>query len=326
MVVTNRKLFKLKPCHEDMNATFKAEITNQSLQEKLLKKENIPALEYLLNKSSIKFERLNALKNENKLDFGNIVPSKKLKDLVPNICSEVNLFLELEQKNRSNYGYFNILKPGILPTSILTSYSACAIVIGSTLHSLLTDNPDVDMSSGVVSLVALLVTTNTHLNAKTNRYNALLKTITLEKAPRQKLIVSFAHEYAHNVQHNSGIPVIPAMKYSIFSEGHARGIEKHIAQHYAEREDNEAFLFDSLDITVGEIKSAYQWITKNFGLIPNQELLRTKSSRDYTEETYRELFKKPTSHAMGNALFSIFEARMGKEIYKEMIHGNFQFS
>ncbi|MBI5389138.1 hypothetical protein HZB01_02030 [Candidatus Woesearchaeota archaeon] len=62
------------------------------------------------------------------------------------------------------------------------------------------------------------------------------------KYPREGQVLSLVHEYTHHVvaeQGNPGALGVPSIR-----EGHAFGVERHIAEHYAEKEDNPEYLID----------------------------------------------------------------------------------
>ena len=307
-----------------MNANYKLQIENACMERRLLNIDNIGAIEELLDRESQRLERLQKLKKDNKLNRGDKVSPGELKGLFPQICTEVDDFLGVQDGEVPKFGYYNLLRPGLMTTPVLAMYAISAVQVVSAVTCLITEqNPDLSnfMNAGIGAMqfacAALF-----HSVMKNPGYNRLLKRVTLQNVARTDLIPSAGHEYAHHVQRREGLK---DDMYSIFKEGHARGVEKHIAQDYQQREDNNAFLYDVLNSTVGEFKSAYIWICQKFGHQPKASLLKTKTSTDIDERVNRLLDKTPTPHAIGNALFSIYEAREGRGIYNDMIHGNFQF-
>ena len=138
--------------------------------------------------------------------------------------------------------------------------------------------------------------------------------IELVEAPRSSFIPVTAHEYAHHLQQ---IKRLLFRQYFTFLEGHARGVERTIAEQYREKEDNEAFLWDISNKTVEELKLAYQWACASLGEKPKKSLGKTRTQ-------YGGFFTKQDPHTLGNALFRLYEAIHGKDIYRQAIHGEFQ--
>ena len=304
-----------------MDTNYLSELENNSMKNRLLVLDNISAIEDLLDKESIRLERLERLKKDNKLDLGKKLSSKELKELFPKICTEVDEFLGIQNGEVPKYEYYDLMTPGLNTTPILICYALTSIMVAGSVTSLFIDkNPGTHYIDAVIgtlqfTTVALLDSINRN---RGSRFNQSSKKVTLEKIARTDLIPTIGHEYAHSVQDRQGLIY---KKHSIFQEGHARGVEKHLAQMYSEREDNEAFLYDTSKRTVGEFKRSYLWMCTQLGQEPNKNLLKTNNDIN----DLGKKIKEPSSHAIGNALFSIYKAQKGSKIYNQMIHGNFQF-
>ena len=306
-----------------MNSNYQSQIKNSCMKRRLLKIDNIAVIEDILEIESQRLEKLQKLKKENKLNLGDKVSSAELKNLFPQICTEVDDFLSIQNSKAPNCRYFTLFYPDLISIMILSVYALSASQIVMALASqhqgknLFTKNLfEAGIGTLQLSMGALM-----HSISKSAAYRKSSKTITLEKTVRTSLIPVIGHEYAHSIQHTRKLMGI---KYSIFMEGHARGVEKQLAKTYCEREDNETFLYDISDSNLGEYKSAYIWMCKKLGMHPRKSLLKIKSSRD-GDESFGRLLLEPTPHAIGNTLFSIYESSKGKEIYKQMIQENFQF-
>ena len=131
------------------------------------------------------------------------------------------------------------------------------------------------------------------------------KLITVAPLRRTSLIPGIAHEYAHYIHYRKGLG---DLCYDLFAEGHARGVERHIAEEYKEKEDNEAFLYDILEETACELKYAYIWVCKELDKKPKKSLLKVGDKGKIFE------------HDLGNAFFSIYETLYGKDVYKETLN------
>ena len=313
-----------------MASEYMTQIENSNLERRLLRTDNIPVLEELLNRDSQILEKLQKLKEDNKLDMGNKITTKELKELFPKICTEVDDFLGIQSKDTTKVEYSSLFKLGIESTSCLLLYALSAISLIEPGNLLLT-NQGLNLSNvleGIIGGLIFLEATVLHSTSGPH-YDPLFKKVVLSKTTRTELIPTISHEHTHHLQFSRGLKGYKYLifnKYSIFQEGHARGVERHLSEDYRERENNEAFLYDILDTTVGEFKSAYVWMCKKLDKPVRKSLLKTKTTRDGDENSERFMQRKPTPHARGNALFSIYEALHGKQIYNHMIHGNFKFS
>ncbi len=307
-----------------MDTKYLHQIKNFSLENQLLRRDNISAIEYILNQESQRLKRLQQLKAEYKLDFDQEISREGLDCLFPQVCQEVNALLDITEPHElPPCGYFSLFPNNRLSATILSFYglSTYELLSSSTFFS--SQHLDLDISSLLLGIGYAGIAFNIHQIGKASHYNAYLNKITLHKIARTDLIPNAGHEYAHYVQQKRGMPMVA--DFFIFAEGHARGIQRQVARIYQEREDNEAFLYGISDKTVGELKSTYIWICKQLGQQSQQSLLNTKTTRDHSENLSRLLFKKPSSHAIGNSLFSIYEAKHGPSIYAPALQENFEF-
>jgi len=213
-----------------------SDIENFQMRLRLLSEDNIPAIEELLDKESQRLRRLQRLKEDGKLDFGDNVSPEELKELFSQICTEVDEFLGIQDGEVPDCGYFNIFKPGFDSTSILLLYALSAIGVAYGLTPLFTDqNPDIDhFISAALGALASTQAAISHLALKQPAYDLSSKGVTLKKVARTDLIPMAGHEYAHSIHDKIGIA---SKTYTAFTEGHARGVEKQLADNYREREE-----------------------------------------------------------------------------------------
>jgi len=305
-----------------MDEKYLSQIENEYMKERILRKENISAIEYILNRDSQQFERLKQVKVKNKLDFGKKIKNKELSAFSLEICSEVDYFLGISSEEIPKIEYFKLFRLNFFNFILLSSYGESSLMIANSLTSLLINKNLQGLILLAIGSGSFIATNLLHNSKKQSRYYPESEKINLKKIKRNVLIPTLGHEYVHHIQNINGLR---GENYSIFEEGHSRGVEKHLAKVYKEKEDNEAFIFNSLDKLVGESKSVYIWMCEKFNKSVNKNLLKSKSSRDYCEKVFRRFKKIPTPHAIGNSLFSIYEENSGEEIYKNMIHGNFNF-
>ena len=146
------------------------------------------------------------------------------------------------------------------------------------------------------------------------------KFITIATLQIPKLVPITAHEYAHFVQYRNGLG---DFCYNIVTEGNARCVERHVAEAHREKEDSESFLYDILEKDVNEFRDVYWELCKRFNKKPKDSLLKINSilCQDGDEVHYT-----PDVHSLGNAFFSICKAHYGKDLCKQMIHGDFKFT
>lgn len=311
-----------------MGADYLSQIENSQLKKRFLTVDNISLLEYLLDCESQRLKGLQKQKEIGKLNFGDKVSSDELKDLFPHICTEVDAFLGIQDVVVPRVGYPNIFKLGLVTTPALGGFILSISQLATTLLSPLFTEQNYVINKQFADEIALntiicIMAVALYQISHVAQYDSLSNKITLERVPRAELIPTVGHEYTHSVQRRKG--VLSSNNYLIFGEGHARGVEKHLAEDYREKEDNEAFLYPSSDRTVGEFKSAYIWMCRKLEQQPRKSLLKIKTSRDRGESLERLIRGEPTSHAIGNALFSIYEALHGRGIYQQLIFSKFQF-
>jgi hypothetical protein len=301
---------------------YRERIEDDELEDMLLNIENVPVIEELMYRESRRVERLRGLVKRGELRFGRKIKQGEMRELLPEVCREVNNFLgvmPIEPVDIPNAEYYNIFNPKLKNMLLLTSFglSEAAMIMGAG-NMVYGDamNPK-DIFLLLAGGAALFRCSKEYSDMKCPKYNAKTKKIILQKTSREKLIPIIAHEYAHHIQRRRGIN---KTKWSIFTEGHARGVQRKISKIFSERENNEAFIYQISEMDMGEYKKAYRFMCEELGITANESLMRTKTRLD----RYRN--KEINSHQIGNSLFSILEEKHGDGIYKKMIHGNFNFS
>lgn len=70
-------------------------------------------------------------------------------------------------------------------------------------------------------------------------------------------------------------------------------------------------------------KSVYFWVTGKLGATRKMEM-EPQTIYDLNTLSFLNATKTPTPHALGNAFFSILEAREGTGIHKEIMAGRYQ--
>ncbi|MBN2142075.1 hypothetical protein JW711_01975 [Candidatus Woesearchaeota archaeon] len=147
-------------------------------------------------------------------------------------------------------------------------------------------------------------------------FNLMNYSFRIPRKDRVHLILSASHEYTHHVQIAYKIQT---EYYPIFSEGHARGVERHIAEEYLALEKNEAFLLPPLQRAVSDVKMTYIWFCAVNACEPRRSLLRSISPSDFSNQIFFDQYGEPRPHALGNALFMMNEEVSGKKIYPKAV-------
>lgn len=145
-------------------------------------------------------------------------------------------------------------------------------------------------------------------------YLPKIKSIYLRRLPLSDLIPILAHEYTHHVQFQRGIPYYQDL--STFCEGQAHSVQRYVSLRQYVEKDNPAFLLSNFDYDTTLLGEVYVWLMKNLGKPQKSNLVR--------KIRYHCFIDKPTKPALGNAFFSILEAREGTEIHKEIMAGRYQ--
>ena len=154
-------------------------------------------------------------------------------------------------------------------------------------------------------------------------YDYQFKMVEMRKLRKIQSIIALSHEYTHHVQGERML--FDGKMSSMFKEGHAMGVHTHMAKNYSEQEGNEAFLLYIHDLSVKQLKKTYNWMCKTKGEAEIQSLLKNVSSGKENKLSHLLFSREPTSHALGNTIFSIAELKHGPKIYKETLNGNFNY-
>ena len=305
-----------------MNPEYLQQFRNENLRKLLLREENIPRLEEVLNDHSENFLLLKrAIGTKKEADSTRKVEKGELREVFSEVCRDVNAFLETNT-NMPQCRYGDLLNPKGEKITVI----ALLIAAGFFLY----EARSLGLKEGIPALVTsqyyLYLADKIFWMSSNPHYNRFSKKVTIPKrhySLRTSFIPVAAHEYAHHVQREAEIkPSFSSPRmFRIFHEGHAYGVERYIAEVYKQKENNPFFEFLISNRTIGELKNVYLWSCRFHKREPKQDLLRAISS----EDAYYLRRRYPNTHAMGNALFSIYEAEQGNRIYREMIHGRFKF-
>lgn len=164
-----------------------------------------------------------------------------------------------------------------------------------------------------------------HIRGEISGYNPKKRKMFIGERRRERFVPDATHEYTHFLQHlHLGLRNLDKKLYGIFLEGHARGVERHVAQRFSVRHDHPAFLYRSMERTVDELSDAYTYLCNFFEISP-KEGLGKEPTIDFSGCRWKLLLEKPDHHALGTAVVLLHERRNGQEIYEEMIKGKYRW-
>lgn len=155
-------------------------------------------------------------------------------------------------------------------------------------------------------------------------YRPRSRNIVVQPYKRAILIPILVHEYTHCVQHFAGIP----LTMQSLLEGHARGVEKLIASEYAEKENNQAFLYWTFNRIVDELRKLYKHLCKTFRKEPQQKIFEIKTFYDplglwgKIKAGWGALINHD-EYPLGTAFVTLHEHAFGKDIYRDILHGKY---
>lgn len=248
-----------------MNQSYLAKFTNNNIEERLLKKENLITIKDTLEKKGNKLIDL----RKKDLDFENIPKAEALFFMLYEVKVKVDKFL----------GVKDISSPGCR----FSRYS----------------------------------------KEEGSYYLDFEERIRVIKDKLTIIIPQMAHEYTHHVQNKLWGDSRLESSLKIFEEGYARGVQRYVSGLYAKSEDNEAFLYDSLEYDVAELKSVYKKLCRKLEEKIEPLFYSIQSSKDDQEQRYRKEFKRTSPLAIGNTFFMLLERKHGTSIYKDILQEKF---
>lgn len=322
--------------YKKLTAYYLDRLQNESVLKFLLKRDNLAVLRRLLDTRTLELEKLQKLNKRGVLDFGPIMFFEDLRELLEEVKKDVDDFL----------GIKDISAPKLLPYSIFnwsTSYAFLLIFLfGAALaflglffwYSFYARWFMLILGAGFIYFGYIVVDRVVFYGsrvASSYSYNPLTRTIIAPANPgsygrRAELAHILAHEYAHHVQKIFGMGHDFSKKLNFLKEGFAIGVQVHIAEIYSARENNDAFLFGTLDEIVGAMQGVYIWLTRLLEVPFAKRPKWVKTSRRPFEPMLgRETsVKTPSVHALGCVFFLLFESSYGARIYGDILRGEFE--
>lgn len=297
-------------------------ITNEFLEDKLMRIDNIQVLEHLLNLSISDSMKFNHFRKTDKFNLGKKVKENDLEELLVEVKEKVDSFLEVENIDDPNLHYYSPFK---WPVSLyLGAYAAGGLATAGVIGTIgLVPWWSTLIMGGLngvcIGIIAarqknIKMILNKNFYVQNNKGQELLKsnTIYLEKECLTRVTGALIHEYTHHVQ--SKIMGKKFCKSNIFVEGHARGVTRQICSEYALETENPTYREMSCIFDFNELSMVYISMCKKLRVRLHPDLIIPDL-----------FFYEPGHHARGNTLMLIKEIRDGSDIYKKMIHGEYKF-
>ncbi|MFH1638512.1 MAG: hypothetical protein ABIB71_08860 [Candidatus Woesearchaeota archaeon] len=113
---------------------------------------------------------------------------------------------------------------------------------------------------------------------------------------RESAASILAHEYVHSLQYGE------KWKFPALFEGMARGVEKHIANLWAEDKDSMRYAFDTRRLVLQDLTGCYERLL------------------DIEEELHPSTEENLWNYEYGTAALLIAEYKRGEDVYKEIYH------
>ncbi|MBI2572744.1 hypothetical protein HYV86_02700 [Candidatus Woesearchaeota archaeon] len=273
----------------------------------LLKPETVSLLETILEEDVAELGRIQKRHDEGKLPLGMPLSLEEYRAHFPQIKARVDDFLGVE----------GITTPQIRGHSANTKYLyfgiGLATMAGGAALGVCVDHRLI--LSGFLGAIPLR-TAYVELQADDceGEYRPnKMQMVELERS-REQLLPIVGHEYVHHVQWQKGLlsfnPFqLRATQKAILTEGHACGVQRHLARQYAQEEDNEVFIYHNLTLDITKLKRLYTWLCKE-----RQVTVRPEFQQDG--------FKPHLEvHAVGLGYFLTREMSEGSRIYADWIAG-----
>lgn len=270
--------------------------------QRALSRETVKLLEHLLSIDMPVLERLERQKAEGNFRESKPLPLDKHQAYFETLKDDVDRFL----------GVTGITTPDLTQYNPVKKYVTAVAGIGAMVASVLLGiNYDpLWFGGGMVGVVPLIATCQQFGAESSNKgeYKKGKIIINFLPAPREQILPIMGHEYVHHIQSEKGCPMFKTDEQQFdrmaHLEGHALGVQRYIAEKYRNEEDNSAFLYSTLDITVGRMKMLYTWLCKKLGETPRA---------GFQEDG---LLPGLDAHALGLAHFLRQEISEGSQVYR----------
>jgi hypothetical protein len=315
-------------------------ISDKSMVEILCSsRENVELLENILNgfsDSEPQFQR-----DANGDDPDKVLDDEELSTTIKDVFAEVDSFLGVAGIETPDTGYFSNSRSIRLHRGELISY-AIMMGISAPLYAVAWQ-PDVStvltkMLSVPTAFIfmyglgSIIGFSKFHLNKKpiSSIYHPANDTIDILKGPESEVVPAIGHEYDHHILdaklHLGDMEEeYQTDAWGIAGEGHARGVQRHIANYYAERLGKPHLMLPTEEFVKGELSAAYVWLCEKHSMRMNADALWIRNNFFNSEMLFAGKSGKVSRYAYGNTFFFLAENKLGKGIYADFVKGDFGF-
>jgi len=286
-----------------------AQISDENLKRALLRRENVEPLEELLAAENERLNHLCQLERKGKIDLGGPVTRKEMQRIFrEEIKGRVDECLDTDYMSSPKVEYFSLARTK-LGRKILYKYLACA---GLTLSAAMITPITIPFSA-----LSFFVVFEKHKEKEAENFGCPAayykdtEEAIFQRGIKNKIFQPVAaHEYSHHVQSKA---LFRTGGYRIFKEGHAMGVEKHIANLLELSNKDPSFAKPIVPDFVIALATVYDWMSKELDFSPDKSL----------SDLLKYSLSYPNYTCLGTSIFSLAEARHGKGIYRDVLRGDF---
>ncbi|MBI4453582.1 hypothetical protein HY636_02970 [Candidatus Woesearchaeota archaeon] len=284
--------------------------SNEWIRQGLQRREMIEPLEHLLAQEGEKLKELQRLKEEDRMDFGPKIRAKEIEGLLLQVKPDVDAFLGVNDVGVPNVNDFNPQ----LYISILGIVGFGFKIVVNTVMSQYNFEVDSFYDIRLPSYLLLAFVMGAIIN-KMPHFDIETKTMRVYGGDKANRIPIIAHEYTHYVSYCINQTPANKLKEEMAEEGLAFGVQRYIAQHYSEQEENPAFLYDVVRPSVISLKTVYKLCCK-INKQPQKKGLLNVNPYSYMTVAHQ--------HKIGFVACMLEELAQGSQIYKQMLQGTFK--
>lgn len=285
-------------------------------------RDNLEILEDTLD--NVQQEYLSLKKQKKNLDFGQRLTRERFEELAPEIISETEEVLGVENLPESEYrfkGPMYLIKRSLALIASSGGFSTAAGLYASRIE--LADPARVGIGTMLLcgSLVSVGLYELRRLYGE-SQYLDSQHRVTLGAINTTEAVVHISHEYTH---HTQNLSVMPAYEYApALEEGHAHGVSVIVARRLAELRDNPAINWKHLEFSAKHLRYAYRLSCGVNDLKPSESLLQAKTPDIPLEKRINPFDSNFLDrYRIGIPALLVAEARRGQGIYSDILHGDY---
>ena len=318
--------------------SYRSQLIDSHFKKILFTSAALRYLETLLEKESLKLERMRKTVYAGRSEFGMSMVFSDAYMAFPEIKKEVDAFL----------GLSGVRGPALVPYRFLNVRASYAM-LGLTASGI----GVIGVSGGlwyyhggswpvlVLTLAGIMLgykildagMSYHHHLMRNFFYTPLTRAISIPTTAVSEVKTSqmsgiLAHEYAHYIEDLAGLAGMFSGDMKSFKEGFACGIQRYIASLYSQKENNEAFLYHNAEVLVNQMQEMSRQIRRALGMPGRKrdEHRKTGSHKKRALYGVRSFVGLMNDYAIGSVVFFLLESKYGPSVYKDIIHGRFDLN